>query len=107
MNRFDDLLQRVSLLNAQLAHVAHHIGSDARMTLYRQLWRIVDQLNQELALGLDNSALDLNVIDERLAIRYFSGVAGSADEEITLFIDRSRRVERHTKNLTTGNVTVT
>ncbi|CAB3901353.1 Roadblock/LAMTOR2 domain-containing protein [Achromobacter mucicolens] len=76
------------------------------MALYTQLWRIVELLNQQLALGLDNSALGLTVINGRLAIHYFSGVGGSADEEVTLLIDRSHRVERHTKNLRTGQVTV-
>jgi hypothetical protein len=38
-------------------------------------------------------------------LHYFSGVGGSAAEEITLSIDRCQRVEKHTKNLATGNVT--
>lgn len=107
MNRFDDLLQRVSLLNAQLDPLRDRIGSEARMALHRQLWSIVEELNEEHALGLDNNALDLTVEGTRLAVRYFSGVGGSADKEVTLLIDRSHGVERHTKDLGTGNVSIT
>jgi len=106
MNRFDDLLQRVSLLNVLLKPIAHDLGSETRMILHRQLWRIVDQLNQELALDLDNTSLDLTAREESLAIHYFSGIGGSTSEEVTLIIDRSLRVERHTKNLATGTVTM-
>lgn len=77
------------------------------MALHRQLWSIVEELNRELDLGLDNSALDLTVEKERLAIHYFFGAGGSAEKEVTLFIDRSRRIERHTKDLSRGNVSIT
>ena len=43
MTRFDELLQRVTLLNSQLAPVEDHLGSEVRHILYGKLWGIVDE----------------------------------------------------------------
>ncbi|ALA59538.1 hypothetical protein [Nitrospira moscoviensis] len=107
MNRFDDLLQRITLLNTQLQPVKDHLGSDTRKMLYVKLWSIVGELNAMLHLGLDNTALDLKVDGHRIIIHYWSGVGGSVETEVSVFIDRSFAVQRHTKNLATGNVTMT
>lgn len=96
ISRFDDLLQRVALLNAQLAPVQHRIGSEARDILYRKLWAIVGELNSTLNLGLDNTALDLTAEGDRLRIHFWSGVGGSIEEEVNVFIDRDFTVQKHT-----------
>lgn len=96
ISRFDDLLQRVALLNAQLAPVQHNIGSEARDILYRKLWAIVGELNSALNLGLDNTALDLTAEGDRLRIHFWSGVGGSIEEEVNIFIDRSFTVQKRT-----------
>lgn len=107
MNHFGDLLQRVKLLNSQLQPLRNHVGSETRMILHRKLWEIVEELNTLLDLGLDNTALDLTVDGDRLMIHYWSGVGGSVENEINVFIDRSFAVQAHTKNLGTGSVTIT
>jgi hypothetical protein len=107
MNRFDDLHQRVTLLNAQLGPVEHHIGSEVRDILYRKLWAIVGELNSTLNLGLDNTALDLTADGDRLRIHFWSGAGGSVETEVDIFVDRAFTVQRHTKNLATGTVTTT
>ncbi|HVT39612.1 MAG TPA: hypothetical protein VHE78_11245 [Gemmatimonadaceae bacterium] len=107
MNRFDDLLQRVNLLNSQLEPVEHHIGSEVRKLLHGKLWGIVGELNAALDLGLDNTALDLTVDGDRLKIHFWSGARGSGESEVDVFIERSFAVQRHTKDLGTGSVTVT
>jgi hypothetical protein len=107
MNRFDDLLQRVSLLNAQLGPVEHHIGSEVREILHRNLWAIVGELNSALSLGLDNTALDLTVDGDRLRIHFWSGAGGSVETEVNILIDSAFTVQRHTKDLATGTVTTT
>ncbi len=99
MTRFDDLLQRVSILNAQLGPVEHQIGSEVRDLLHRRLWAIVAELNRMLDLGLDNTALDLTVEGDRLRIHFWSGVGGSIDAEVNIFnifIDRTFTVQKHT-----------
>jgi hypothetical protein len=57
-----------------------------------------------LSLRLENCALDLHTKDDRLIIHYYSGSGGSMEHEINIFIDRSFAVEKHTKDLSTGNV---
>jgi|GEM_PF-3014374 len=99
MNRFDDLLERVSLLNLQIQLVKEDVGSELREIIHGQLWRIVEELNASLNLGLDNTALGLTVDGDRLVISYFSGVGGSAQRAVTLFIDRLGSVKRRTKIL--------
>jgi len=95
--RFDDLLQRVSILHAQLGPVEHQIGSEVRDILHRKLWAIVAELNSTLDLGLDNTALDLTAEGDRLRIHFWSGVGGSSDAEVNIFIDRTFTVQKHTK----------
>jgi hypothetical protein len=107
MNRFDDLLHRVRLLNAQLEPVRNHIGSEVRTILHQQLWSIVGELNTSLNLNLDNTALDLAVEGDRLVIHYYAGVGGAAQSEVDLFIDRSFFVQKRAKDIRTGKVEVT
>jgi hypothetical protein len=107
MTRFDELLQRVTLLNSQLEPVKDDLGSDVRHILYGKLWGIVGELNDLLDLGLDNTALDLTENGGRLRIHYWSGSGGSVETEINVFIDRSFAVQRHTKDLGTGSVAIT
>ncbi|CUQ66884.1 hypothetical protein [Candidatus Nitrospira inopinata] len=95
-SRFDDLLQRVSILNAQLGPLEHQIGSEVRDLLHRRLWAIVAELNSMLDLGLDNTALDLTAEGDRLRIHFWSGVGGSIDAEVNIFIDRTFTVQKHT-----------
>jgi len=97
MSRFDDLLQRVTLLNAQLGPVEHHIGSEVREILHRKLWAIVGELNSALNLGLDNTAPDLTVDGDRLRIRFWSRAEGSVETEVNILIDRAFTVQRLTK----------
>lgn len=96
MTRFDDLLQRVGILNAQLRPVEHQIGSEVRDILHRKLWAIVAELNSALNLGLDNTALNLTAEGDRLRIHFWSGVGGSIEAEVNIFIDRTFAVEKHT-----------
>lgn len=96
MTRFDDLLQRVAVLNAQLGPVEHHIGSEVRHILHRKLWDIVAELNSALNLGLDNTALDLTADGDRLRIHFWSGTGGSIEAEVNIFIDRTFAVEKRT-----------
>lgn len=107
MTRFDDLSQRVNLLNAQLQPLKDDLGSEARKILYNKLWDIVGELNGMLNLGLDNTALDLAVDGDRLLIHYWSGIGGSVESEVNVFIDRALTVHTHTKDLGTGNVKIT
>lgn len=107
MNRFDDYLQRVNLLNAFIRSVEHDIGSPVRKIAYGQLWAIIAELNTMLNLGLDNTALDLRTAGNQIVIHTFSGVGGSQEYEISIFIDSSFAVERHTKTLATGVVETT
>jgi len=104
MNIFDDMVQRVSILNSQLRLVDHDLGSEARRVLHNHLWRIVEELNDRLSLRLENCALDLHTKDDQLIIHYYSRSSGSMEQEVNIFIDRSFAVERHTKDLSTGNV---
>jgi hypothetical protein len=106
MNLFDDLLQRVNLLNAQLRSVQDDLGSEPRRILYNHLWGIVGELNARLKLGLDNTALDLRAEENRLVVHYYARVAGSTESEVTMFIDRSFSVEKHTKDVGTGSVEI-
>ena len=98
MNLFEDLKQRVTLLNSQLRRVKHEPGSETRKMLHTHLWRIVEELNKRLDLRLENTALDLYVEKGHLVIHYFGQVSGSADNEIFLCIDPSFSVARHAKN---------
>jgi hypothetical protein len=107
MNQFDDLVQRVNLLNAQIRLVEHQIGSEVRRLLDEKLWRIVEELNQRLGLGLENTALDLYDEMGRLVIHYYNAAAGTAGHEIHVFVDRSFRVENHTTDRATGEVKIT
>ena len=107
MTRFDDLLQRVALLNRQLGPVPHHIGSEVREILYRNLWAIVGELNGSLSLGLDNTALDLTVDGDRLRIHFWSGAGGSVESEVDIWIDSAFKVHKHTKDFATGTETTT
>jgi hypothetical protein len=95
MNLFEDLKQRVTLLNSQLRRVKHEPGLETRKILHTHLWRIVEELNARLHLGLDNTALDLYVEKSDLVIHYFEG---SANNEVFIRIDPSLSVERQTKN---------
>jgi hypothetical protein len=106
VNLFEDLMQRVTLLNTCLRPVEHNIGSEARTILHKQLWRIVGELNDRLNLGLENTALDLHVDGGRLIIHYYSGGRGSGESEINIFIDPGFAVERHTKDLRTGSIEI-
>ena len=96
MTRFEDLFQRVALLNGQLRAVDRHIGSPVRHLLYTQLWGIVADLNQRLGLALENTCLDLSTDGDRLIIHYWSGSGGSVESETRIWIDRSFHVERNT-----------
>jgi hypothetical protein len=96
ISRFDGLLQRVALLNAQLAPVQHHIGSDARDILHRKLWAIVGKLNSTRNLGLNSAALDRTAEGGRLTIYFWSGAGGAIEEEVNVFIDRSSTVQKRT-----------
>lgn len=96
MTRFDDLLQRVAILNAQLGPVEHQIGSEVGDILHRKLWAIVADLNSALNLGLDNTALDLTAEGDRLRIHFWSGIGGSIEAEVNIFIDRTFAVEKRT-----------
>ena len=107
MNIFDDIVQRVSVLNSQLRLVEHDIGSEARRILHNHLWRIVEELNDRLSLGLQNCALDLRTEHDRLIIHYYATQRESTEQEINIFIDRSFAVERHTKDRSTGHVEIT
>lgn len=105
MNHFDDLLQRVSLFNKQLATVEDRIGSDVRMLLHRKLWELIAELNVALGLNLENTCLDLTADSGRLRIHYWTdGRDGAAGSETSLFIDRDLSCERHT--LSGGQVSV-
>jgi hypothetical protein len=95
MNLFEDLKQRVTLLNSQLRRVEHAPRSETRKILHTHLWRIVEELNGRLHLGLDNTALDLYVDESHLVIHYFEG---SANNEVFIRIDPSMSVERQPKN---------
>lgn len=106
MNRFDDVLQRVKLLNAQLQPLKNDLGSQARMVLHSNLWGIVGELNAMLNLELDNTALDLDAEGDQLVIHYWSGI-GDDKYEVHVFIDRSFTVHIHTKDLRTGAVKIT
>jgi hypothetical protein len=106
MNRFDDLRQRVTLLNAQLEPVKDHLGSEVRQMLYSKLWAVVEELNTMLNLCLENTALELTVDGDRLMIHYWSGVGGSVENEVRIFIDRSFAVEKHTTDLGTSSVSI-
>jgi hypothetical protein len=94
ISRFDDLLQRVTLLNAQLEPEEHRIGSEVRKILHGKLWAIVGDLNSSLNLGLDNTALDLTAEGGRLRIHFWSGVEGTIAREVNIFIDRSFTVQK-------------
>ena len=107
MNRFEDLFQRVTMLNAQLRPIEHHVGSEVRHLLYSKLWEIVAELNSALNLGLDNTALDLTAEGEQLRIHFWSGVGGSVEQEVNILIDRAFKVQKHVKDLGTGTVTTT
>jgi hypothetical protein len=96
MTRFDDLLQRVAILNAQLGPVEHQIGSEVRDILHRELWAIVADLNRTLNLGLDNTALELTAEGDRLRIHFWSGVEGPIKAEVNILIDRTFTVQRRT-----------
>lgn len=98
VNLFEDLKQRVTLLNSQLRRVKQHPGSETGMILHTHLWGIVEELNERLDLRLENTALDLYVEKDHLVIHYFEQVSGSADNEIFLRIDPSFAVARHAKN---------
>lgn len=104
MNLFEDLLQRVNLLNGQLQRMEQEPGSEARRIIHNQLWRIVDDLNVRLSLGLENTALDLHAEGGRLIIHYYVGVGGSASNEVNISIDHSFMVETSTKSLGTGQI---
>jgi hypothetical protein len=97
MNLFEDLKQRVTLLNSQLRRVKDEPGSETRKILYTHLWRIVEELNERLDLRLENTALDLYVEEGHLVIHYFEQVHGSADNEIFLRVDPSFSVARRAK----------
>jgi hypothetical protein len=107
MNLFDDVLQRVSLLNAQLAAVQDGRDLQLEKLLYSYLWRLVEDLNVAFSLGLDNTALDLHTNGNALVIHYYAGAGGSMEQEVNIFIDRSLRWEKHTKDLSTGEVVIT
>lgn len=95
MNLFEDLKQRVTLLNSQLRRVERELRSETRKILHAHLWRIVEELNGRLHLGLENTALDLYVEGSHLVIHYFEG---SSNNEVFLRIDPSFSVKRRTKN---------
>jgi hypothetical protein len=99
MNLFEDVKQRVNLLNSQLREVQQDPGSETRKILYTHLWGIIEELNQLLGLHLENTALDLFVEGNRLVIHYFQGKAGSADDEVFIRIAPSFSVKRHMRNL--------
>jgi hypothetical protein len=107
ISRFDDLIERVILLNHQLAPIKHHIGSEVRDLLYHKLWAIVEELNLSLNLGLDNTALDLTVEGDRLRIHFWSGSGGSTEKEVDIFIDRTFTICRETTDLPSGKVATT
>lgn len=98
MNLFEDLRQRVTLLNSQLRRVKHEPGSETRKILHTHLWGIVEELNERLDLRLENTALDLYVEEGHLVIHYFEQVSRSADNEIFLRIDPTFSVARQAKN---------
>jgi len=97
MNRYDDIVERVSLLNAQLQSLHSPLGRDLelRMLLQNQLWSIVKTLNRSHALGLDNHCLDLYVEQSKLVLHFYRGVAASDTTECWISIDRTGRVERY------------
>lgn len=97
MNQFNDLYQRIALLNSILDPVRHHLGSEVREIAYRQLWDIVGQLNRKLILGLDNNALDLNVSHDQIVIHYWRSIGGGIDSEETICIDESFSVEKQSR----------
>jgi hypothetical protein len=99
MNLFEELKQRVALLNSRLQRVQEHPASETRKILHTQLWSIVEELNERLQLRLENTALDLHVEGDHLVIHYFERVRDSADHEVFVRIDPSFSVERHAKNI--------
>ena len=106
MTRFEEMSQRINLLNGQLETLEQSIGSEARKILYTRLWGIVAELDTLLNLGLENTALDLTVEGDRFVIHYWSGVNESA-QEIHTFIDRSFKVFTQKRNLATGELELT
>ena len=98
MNSFDELRERVVILNEQLKPLYSSVGSESRQLLQNQLWEIVGLLNRQLSLGLANTALDLSADDEQLIIHYYSGIQ-RIESETRLYIDNAYSVRRVTDPL--------
>ena len=101
MTTFDDIYQRVGLLNAQLRRTGFP-GSEVGHMLHRHLWEIVAQLNDRLGLHLSNTALDLRAEDGFLVIRFFSGCGGQPDDEVKVLVDRTFSCRTETTDLRPG-----
>jgi hypothetical protein len=107
---FDDMMREVGFLNSRLYEDedGRDIGSEPRRTTHGQLWSIVTELNEMLALGLDNTCLDLRTKEDRLVIHYWFGIESPHNShEVSIYIDRTFSVERHVRDLKTGNVQIT
>ena len=105
MTHFDDIYQRVRLLNNHLRD-AGSPGSEIRLAVHRQLWEIVRDLNRRLSLGLANTDVDLDFDEEFLRIHFWCGEGGQAETEVTIRIDRMFHVTHEEKDLKTGRVTI-
>jgi hypothetical protein len=94
MTYFEDICQRVRLLNGQL-DALDRPGSDLRLTVQRQLWKIVDELNDRLGLGLTNTALDLKSEDGCLRLAFWESGADHADCKVSINIEGAWKVTKY------------
>ena len=93
MTYFEDICQRARLLNGQV-DALDRPGSDLRLTVQRQLWKIVDELNDRLGLGLTNTALDLKSEDGCLRLDFWESGADHADRKVSINIEGSWKVTK-------------
>ena len=94
MNRFDDIVERVSLLNQQLASAGRDLH--LRKCLHSRLWELVGYLDSFYGLGLDNHCVDLSEQAERLIIRFYES---SENRETNIVIMRNGHWERYSEPL--------
>ena len=103
MSRFDDLLQRVFLLNAQLMPIERHLGSEARAVVDRQPRASLISSINGLPWG-STTPLSISQPETKTSQSTSFPHRGLSERRSTLVIDRSIRVERDTRTLATGKL---
>ena len=106
---FKELKTKVDELNEQLKKGGEMQTMGLDKDISFQLSDIVKQLNAKLNLGLEITSLDIHSEGEKLVIHFWESNpkdTTDVEREVNIYIDPKMGVERHIKDLKTGQTKI-